>query len=234
MNKPIIFEFWTQGRSGNHAIINWLVQNLVEDFDSRKLLLSNIGDHDSYFTSELVFINNFYERPKTFSNSSVYLTTALRKNPKYLIISYENKPMTHSIGVESDYKYTITRSLENLIASRLQYNKGNISPLMHMNVDEIFFTNWSKYVEHTPNIHFDKWIQDRGYRDDICKQLGIVNKDITDYVDKAGGGSSFIGHKLDTHQNLLTRYKQIELSREIKDRVEQLCKKYPDYCSSSN
>jgi hypothetical protein len=231
--KPIIFEFWTQGRSGNHAIINWIVQNLVEDFHSRKAIFSSVGDNDSYGTSDLIFINNYRGYTPMFGTvgTSTYLDTALKKNPKYILISYENKPIGYTIGVQSDYKFTITRSLENLVASRRKYNKSNVPLSLHMKVDNNFFNNWTTYIQHTPNIHYDKWLQDRSYRDSICTLLGVHNKDLTSYVDKVGGGSSFVGHKLDTPENLTTRHTQIQLPKDIQEQVEQLCKQFPEYCA---
>ena len=63
-------------------------------------------------------------------------------------------------------------------------------------------------------IKYEDWLTSKEYRDQICKELQIPNRDLTTHVSNAGGGSSFSGTFLPNKDRLLNRHKEVDLPRE--------------------
>jgi hypothetical protein len=119
------------------------------------------------------------------------------------------------------HKISIFRDLENLIASRLKFNlnKNNELP-----INTEIIKMWQKHKEYKNNIYYDFWLLNKKYRFKIAKKFSLNNFDLTDDVLYNGGGSSFIGIKLDSKKNLLNRKKIIQISSEIKDMIASVIK----------
>jgi hypothetical protein len=215
--QPIIFEFYGLRRSGLHAILNWFILNITE---GKKLKV--INEH-FYFQDNVFYINNFYEEL-----DMDFILNFLKENkPKYLIVLYEDSCMEETIlnylnlEVLNLHKISIFRDLENLIASRLKFNlnKNNELP-----INTEIIKMWQKHKEYKNNIYYDFWLLNKKYRFKIAKKFSLNNFDLTDDVLYNGGGSSFIGIKLDSKKNLLNRKKIIQISSEIKDMIASVIK----------
>ena len=83
------------------------------------------------------------------------------------------------------------------------------------------FDDYVSLKNYENSIVFEKWLVDKDYRDSICKNVGINNLDITDYVAEEGGGSSFTLMNLDTKENLLNRKSMYSIPDEYLNKMKQ-------------
>jgi hypothetical protein len=232
-----IYKIYGMQRSGNHAIINWLIENLSDD-STREYI-----DGVSFVAKDVSFLNHVMlkDRPNTYNNNQFLLKDCLKKatsvHPKSLILSYEDVGLTESnnniLGNVKHTKIIIVRNLENLVASRLQFNIKNYEWYNYFKLcDDDFFRTWETHVNNNfLKIHYDKWLIDKNYRNLICEQLNIINKDITNIVTSPGNGSSFIGQSLDSNGNLLSRYQQINMPKDVLDKILYYGEKNLEYCN---
>ena len=218
----IIYEFWGMKRSGNHAILNWIIENIVDSSKEKNYI--NNDPHD-FYCENLLVVNCYHEA----NYKKEILRIGLKQNPKYLIITYEDRKTDYSIFKSlNTHKFVILRNLSNLISSRMNYKHESI-----MTIQDEFFSTWENHVEKNYHkIYYDQWLVDLSYRDDVSALLNIKNKDITTNITGQGGGSSFIGVNLDTKENLLTRYKQVSFPVEIQEKLKYYNQKYPNFVHS--
>ena len=210
MNDLIIY---TMCRSGNHAIIFWILENLggtdksIENCcywnDKTKVYFYNNCNHVSYH-----YVNSY----------------------KYMIKSYEDVNANGSNKI-----IIILRDFVNLIASRYKkYGEKlglNWSYPQDLNKIKGIWKQHANLIlsdKNVTGILYNKWITDKEYRDNISVELKINNiKDKTDYVSTIGEGSSFSGIKLESSKNNYTeRYRQIEFPKYIIENItndNELC-----------
>lgn len=214
-------EFYGLRRSGNHAILGWLIKNLSSSDSNIETLISpnpNIG-----FVSQRC--GDVYHINDVFSSWAV-------NNPKYLaglidayvsigakviILSYEDRecnsgwinvqPQIFSFLKESK-KIIAVRDISEIFASRYKSIRDKDLEEIGFNVNVEKVNAWilnilSSFIK----IKFEDWLSSREYRDDVCRSLGIYNRDFTEHRSIAGGGSSF---------------EDIPLSNQIKDRVNRI------------
>ena len=186
-------------RSGNHAIIFWIIDNLVES-------IQHIGN-DIYIdkNQKVCFINNVNIHNKL--NSYIFSSY----NFDYLIRSYEDMFFNYQTNI------IILRDFLNLICSRYKkYNnyKHNICLNNEYICDIHYLIKVWKQHTHSleKTILYNKWCLSKTYRDKVCKNLiGIDNLvDNFDKISKIGGGSSF------ENKDYLNRYNLIDLPSHIK------------------
>lgn len=192
-------------RSGHHAIIFWLLENL--------------GGYKSSIS------NNCYWNDETkvyYYNDCNHMRYSFIENYKYLFTSFED--IYACINRNSDDKIVIIlRDFINMFASRYKKfgDKLGLNNYYLQNLDEIIKV-WKQHaktiIENYNNnnvigILYNKWLLNKNYRDEICEHFGIKNqKDKIDYVPTIGEGSSFIGQKLEEKkENYLNRYKNINI-----------------------
>ena len=226
-----LIEFTGMRRSGNHAIIFWMLQNL-SSLDKFKVIQT--VDHLSYTnhceiisTDEFIYFNNV----NPARADDVYNTLKV-KRPKWIIISYEDCHVDYSVNLpyefENTYKFSIVREVRNLIASRLKrlvVNLNSETPLMphyYMWVYKGFFSHYISHKNWKTPIFYDKWLVDKNYRDSICDIVKVCNVDKTNYVSPFGNGSSFVGVQLDKPENLLNRKDSFKIPEPILKRIEEL------------
>jgi hypothetical protein len=211
-----LYDFWGIARSGNHAVIHWAIKNFIDN--TNKIMLE---DH-SYFSDKLLYINCFI---KDYEPHKIVLRQGLKLKPNFLFISYENRYFDQELRLSFlPQRFIIVRNLENLAASRIKKGWG---------MDRNLFNIWEHYIKSPwPKIHYDRWLVDKCYRDSVASQMGVINKDITDEPTKEGRGSSFVGlNYLDSKENLLTRYQQIEIPESTKNLILEYGKRNPEYCN---
>ncbi|ARF10951.1 hypothetical protein Hokovirus_3_224 [Hokovirus HKV1] len=216
MNKQNL-EIYTLCRSGNHAIIFWLIHNICDIEKLQKY------DGMCYWNDDckLYFYNNC-----NHINYNYYVD-----NYNYLIKSYEdinNMNNTNDTN-NTNKKIIIVRDYCNFLSSRYQkYNNLlGLNSSYLQNYDDIK-NLWIQLCYEIINnnaigIIYNKWLLDKDYRDNIGKIINIpnINDNIT-YVSDIGEGSSFIGVKLDDNNNYLKRFNKdlfvnnIELFEKIK------------------
>jgi hypothetical protein len=203
-------------RSGNHAIINWLLANLGQTSENEVMVKAG-----KYGFQVQRFGNAFHLNNVTGWKHMPLFTNTIRKVNKskynHLVISYEDASPEGQEKPENTF--TIIRDLPSVVASRSSKIQQN-APIFGemMKIDEDLLKNWIKLASHPNAIVFESWLQDKEYRDKISKKLRVEkNLDMTNLVSSAGGGSSFIGQKLDSKENLLNRSKQIGIPDFVED-----------------
>jgi hypothetical protein len=212
-----VYEFWGMQRSGNHAILNWQLENFSDGSQKQRIL-----DDYCFHTNNTLFLNAIaWNDKKNIADSD--LRKYLKLKFHNIVLSYEDSHFNKSLGLPCK-QFIIVRNLENLVASRLQGSPG------YWKVDDSFFEMWEEYARSDiSKIHYDKWLIDKSYRDSIAKLFDTENKDITNTMSLAGGGSSFIGVKLDKPKKLLTRYEQINIPQDIKEKIVYYGERNPEF-----
>jgi len=216
-----VYEFWGMQRSGNHAILNWQLENFCDD--SQKHSIPILDDY-CFHTRNTLFLNAIiYNDKKNIADSDLRKYLKLKFNN--IILSYEDSQFDKSLGLPCK-QFIIMRNLENLVASRM-HGVDQEWP-----VDDKFFEMWETYARsNMTKIHYDKWLVNKSYRDSIAQMFNTDNKDITNKMSLAGGGSSFIGTELDKPENLLSRYRQIDIPPDIKNKIIYYGERNPEFCN---
>lgn len=204
--------FYGMRRSGNHAILEWLCHSLG-DGTERNMIENNrlIQYGDAYYLNE---VNTMMRKLQPRLDKI--------KDAKWTIFAYEDEPTTFKHKLDkSDKTLVIVRDIHNLMASRHQKVLRD-KRSFDMRMDDKFFNTWLEHANQPDEniIYYEKWLVDRRYRDSILERLGARNLDNTSTVNTAGGGSSFVGVNLDTTQNLLNRWQQVELDEKLINRLE--------------
>ncbi|MEP2922053.1 hypothetical protein [Sulfitobacter sp.] len=197
-------------RSGNHAIIDWLMRNAPED------------------ASGGIFYNNckFGKDPmRTYASLDVF--DANRKKPPYdntpeakrtgqagaqpmVVISYEDRmpqpagaPQKASGGLTDanfNHQVIIYRSFLNWSASLLAKIKKNpgFGATDRMRIMALAFATYAQGLDRVGaaqgviGICYDDWMTRESYRADILTRLGLPQRDLDrGKVQRFGGGSSF-------------------------------------------
>lgn len=212
-------------RSGNHAIIGWLINN----FSNGSPLIQ--VKHPLIITRDTCFINDILECYRNDISSLRIDSTFARSNFENIIISYEDVSPRVTTEFSADMrKVTVIRDIKNVTASRLKRMKEMKNSEGHqkrLRVDEKFVRLWAEHAiaileERVTGIIFENWSSSKIYRDEIAEKLGIKNIDITDTVMPYGGGSSFSGMtpQPPTANELRRRYLQVEPDQNIAKLLE--------------
>ena len=219
-----LIEIYGLRRSGNHAIIYWLMKNLgdpvpVELHDpARKFRIVQFGD--AFFFNDL-----------QAAHTAQAVAFAKAHPIKTLVLSYEDLFSDFSIHLEDQVpcanktRIFIYRNLENVMASRL---KKGLSPglppdlqELHQKISDTFFLIWKDHVRQPFTIHFERWLKDRAYRDAVAARLGTANRDLIDEVPNYAAGSSFVGQERDSVDKLLNRSRLVEMDDRIQRKIER-------------
>jgi len=149
-------------RSGNHAIINWFVQNCFESLVYANNVTGEIPDSWSIYSAE-------YITPRMIDR---------------VVLSVEHKSICE---YQSLNPILIARDPYNWLASWISHTHF-IPENLEKDID-IYLYNLSN---HTSIISFNQWFSSREYRDSIANKLGVINSDISiNGVTSFGKGSSF-------------------------------------------
>lgn len=216
------FAFYGLRRSGNHAILEWLIQNM-----------GGSGERKVIKDRRLMQVNNaaYINEANTYGKESAFIKDwkLADSSHDYLIVSYEDVGLNHTREATKEYKkIAIIRDITNLFASRQKnyINSPSRAHRLNMRIDEYAVNLWKELATCDKNtdtvlIKFESWVESKEYRDQISKQLGLVNYDITDTMTNFGDGSSFSGKKKPTAKELATRINQVELPEEVIERINQ-------------
>lgn len=193
-------------RSGNHAIIFWLIHNIVE---SVEMIDSSVFIDPNRI---LCYINNL----------NIYEGTMKIKFPRDMfpvqIVSYED------VEFMQDTSLIILRDFGNLLASRYKKHQPSIGLNNNYICDLLRLIEVWKQHTRSPKrtILYNKWLVSKEYRDMVSTNvLGVPNtNDKTDYVSSLGSGSSFSNRHIRQNEiDYLTRYQQVLLPEYIKRHI---------------
>lgn len=203
INRKLLI--YTMCRSGNHAIIFWILENLGG-------------------TNEMIKDCCYWNRSNSvyFYNNCNHISYNFMNQYNYMLKSYEDMSV-HPVTIDNK-PIIIIRDFLNLISSR--YKKYgdklglNWSYLQDYTKIKNLWKEHAKLIQSNKaiGILYNKWVVDKDYRDKVGEELGIPNiMDKTDYVSTIGEGSSFNGVALETDKkNYLNRFESISLPEKIK------------------
>ena len=203
-------------RSGNHAIMNWLLKSSGKSY----LALNNLSHRDFYLSLYNQFPLNssrcwsnvdYKDQYADFMRKSA--TDFLRKQERELIlISFEDH-MVDNFGesfmdAKEDfvgssgkvYFVIVLRDIFNTVASITKMHGGNYKNMRW------YLENWKSWAEeflritqHISNpvcINYNAWVSNPEYRSNIASLFGFLsNEESISDVSNIGEGSSFDGVK---------------------------------------
>lgn len=212
----MIYSFYGLRRSGNHAILEWLLYNMGNGKDR--------FCHRKHYDSEKVISrgNSFYFNDVSRYSSHIQLCydviEAHQMGCNTMLVTYEDKPISYKL-IPSKKDIVIIRDIVNVLASRIK--NSNPNNLSDMRVDQGIVDLWKEHASNQDciKILYESWLTSKSYRDSICEHLNIFNLDNTNEVYSFGGGSSFVGERLDSKENLLNRYKDVDFPNEINEMI---------------
>jgi hypothetical protein len=220
-----IYFVWGLKRSGIHFCVDWLFDNAGGRSKAR--LPSRHGFHpqlrDGFCDREagVFFFNNC---GRSFSRE-FSLGTLDRQD-------FERAAASHRVtifGIEDcdiaryasraclgvAMHVVIMRDPLNNIASRL---RGQEDRPQVFRVDERYvelyetycreFLGETAFVQPKVAVSYNRFVQERSYRDAVATELHLANRDLIDRVSNYGGGSSFSGRQSSSVPALLTRYRE--------------------------
>jgi hypothetical protein len=214
------YNFYGLRRSGNHAILEWLIQNMGGPGNRNIIRPRRIIQR-----GRTVYINEANTYPsRGYIKRDITFCQSTFEN---VIVAYEDVPTDYFFFDTPDsHKIVILRDIFNLFSSRYKYMTKHPEEIERysivMRTDEKAIEVWKEHANSNALIIlFEKWIESKDYRDSICEKLGISNYDITDTMTEFGEGSSFTGQKKPTVEELKSRSKMVNLPQEVINRLNQ-------------
>lgn len=192
--------FFALKRSGQHAIIFWLLNNL----------------HCNLETYQIKGVKSFLDKTKKicYMNDDIIgrKTDETIKNYKVLIRNFEDKVFFSSANLNK----TIIRDIVNTLCSRHAHSV--LSGSLIDDFDRIV-TLWKDYINRD-YILYNRWLLDKKYRNKVSSDFLVENKDNISFVSSIGGGSSFMGTNLEKdRRNYNQRYKTIKLPKILVEKI---------------
>lgn len=222
------FHVWGVRRSGNHAIIGWILEHVGAPF----VHLNDIQDVHNPLTPSGVSVSGIpawrYKRGLLRKARHFFVSRYQAKfagaDPSVdyeglisipglacRVFSYEDRPLTSVDGTS----VLLLRDPFNLFASLLKagYFDERLDdlPEIYANHAECFRQQWNN--PSLVGINYNEWFQDAEYRVSIARQLGF-DTDGRPYDDVPwnGGGSSFSGQAYRGHasrMDVLSRWQSV-------------------------
>lgn len=192
--------FFALRRSGQHAIIFWMLNNMGCNLQSY------------IFKGVKVFLDE--QKKVCYLNDDIVGRPLHEqiKDYKFIIKNFEDKPFFE----EASLNLTIVRDFLNTLCSRNAHFLE--SKNLIKDFDKLVFL-WKDFVKRD-NIIYNRWVLDKEYRDKISDKLSVKNMDNVDFVPVLGGGSSFLGNKLEINKkNYLKRYKKNKLPKILVEKI---------------
>ncbi len=187
----MLINIFSLRRSGQHAIIFWLLDNIGNITENNSTYMYWNEEKKIYYYNDCT--DNIYEYKLDYN---------------YLFKNFEDCKV-NIITIDNEIpnkKILIIRDFVNSYCSRINKNIGSIK------IREVIEI-WKEHISYLNDesftvIIYNKWISDKEYRDKICDDLSIINKENIEFVPDIGGGSSF------NDKNYLERYKMTKIKDE--------------------
>lgn len=196
-------------RTGNHAILEWLKAQAKGEIQ----VLNNLEVNVNPYRYKYEHLRDYYPQYEWTINKLKPLAKGEFIFNDWLFYSYEDHDLgkinsrfferNHDLYLGKSHKridILILRDPFNLFASRL---KSNMIPVKNPRKDAV--TLWIEYAQEFLGesqkltqekvcINYNNWFQNRSYREQLAKRLGISFTDAgIENVNGCGGGSSFEG-----------------------------------------
>lgn len=224
-------------RSGNHAVINWLLGLNAERMLFFNMLRPGAALREKPSAISLPDgVQAYARRVNGKRELHPELIEAFRAEGGELVCSFENvnlnafdqalidTPIRAEFGDPvSRCNIVVLRNPFNMLPSAYRMLEKNDLPQDQIRTTlERRLRLWQSYAmlatrRNSPSrgpfvpIVFDHWVHDRAYRDAVARELGYENRDrFRDFVSDAGGGSSFAGTSLDPADKSVTARWQMD------------------------
>jgi hypothetical protein len=220
------------GRSGHHAIINWIILNLtglqiewkykLTYIGNSRLVLLDEGNHDIPDTFNLL--------KEIFNTNTILFTNYIDTPSDYTVFNQDRKfvgplnfDMLEKHGFEYKKRVIFIRDFYNNLTSRIKANQVNLQTNI-LNKPFVFKTG-SEFIDIWKNqaracvenkvdyLKFEDWLYDENKRKKFLNDV-YGQKEIYGTKNILGTESSF-GEK----DKLNERYKMIDLPEDIKDLI---------------
>jgi len=226
---------WGLQRSGIHLVVSWLFANLG---GSRQEPLPparhpQLGDGFFDPVTRVAFFNNpgrFYCRAFKLGPIEPRDVEAVADEYEHCVISIEDCTLASVAQLpagERTVSLLVVRHPLNLLASRRR-GAATRPELFRTDVEFIdvlaaYYDEALGHTDHLPNrtvVVFDRFVDDRSYRDALAARLDVPNRDAVGDVSSYGGGSSFTGAAGPTSmEELHTRYLEEPLPATLLDEL---------------
>jgi len=219
-----VFVFSGLRRSGNHAIIHWVINGL----ENQSTEYHSVGPY--WFSvsgsGKTVFLNNVNMVPPLRYLKALFKYRKYLRNAEQIFISCEDTGFEYfrNWRIPSAFRHgvIIRRSLLNILASRLQNLKKHAESGVGWSgqtIDTGMFDALLSLDQAPDNrftkIRYDDWLTDSEYRKIISSKLGMKS-DIKPEISKEGGGSSFTGREImPSDVELKQRFQQIKFPERV-------------------
>lgn len=228
-------------RSGNHAIINWIINqlhgsycflNCTEPKHNPFFTARPLSENGKSYQTNILNFNLKKEQQHQFSEKD----TLLYNHEDCFLGPFNTKKQQEErekwVGASQEKKdILILRDPFNLFASRIKaglirghYTHHGAKPISLLTLKRIYkqhareFLKEKNYLKNKVCVSFNSWTTDEGYRRRFAEELGISFSDKGfREVSSVAGGSSFDGTRLSGNANkmeLSNRWKKYALEEE--------------------
>jgi len=196
-NEHRDYFFFGLKRSGNHAVINWLLNHFE----------SYIHYNNCFVIGEHIYVDGPHEITKKGCRHSDF---------KISILSFEDRPVLLNEKFNSSFSHVLKLKpkINNILLLRDAYNtyasryQKKLNPTMEMNWWNEIWTNyndkelWISYAKEylepsffnkeVIKINFNDWFLKKEYREEISAKFEVEHSDAgLEFLATNGGGSSF-------------------------------------------
>lgn len=224
---------WGLKRSGIHLLVNWLyanhgadVKEPLVDHDLHPQLRDGFRDDDA----GVAFFNNigrFSSRRFELGDLTPgELEEAAARQPATLfgVEDCDLRFAPRVTSVPDAVHVLVLRDPLNNLASRLEAARKipEAFPINEGYID-LFADYCAEFLgrtDHLPAkivVSYNRFVQDRRYRDGVASSLGLANRDAMSEVSPYGGGSSFTQDDLSPTAALMTRFHEHPVPRHLLD-----------------
>jgi hypothetical protein len=222
---------WGLKRSGIHLVAAWLYANhggAAKDAIECDGLHAQLCDGYVDQHAGVAFHNNcggFHSRRFALGDLAADDFGKAARRHRVAIFGLEDCDLRHASVTEAlgpSHNVIVLRDPLNNLASRLE---GATARRDVFRVDEAYIDLFAAYCEECLGashaltaktvVNYNRFVQERPYRDAVAEALGLQNRDAISEVSSYGGGSSFSGSGPPDPTVLLERYRERPVPPEI-------------------
>lgn len=214
-------------RSGHHAVLSWVMQNLISDSPQEKewesYKIMTIGSSQSIFWSEanwdLDYAKDLYKNLK-YPHNNIFINYE-DVGPEYTIFSRDNKykgkfNIKNDLDIEftNSYRFLVIRDFYNTLCSRINGNK-----FYKFTYGSEFINLWKQYATSCLNnsiyfIKYEDWLTSSKKRNQFLQTVFDTPEIVTPSFSK-GSRSSY------QNPNFLNRFDPNIIPDNIKTLIRQ-------------
>jgi hypothetical protein len=226
-----IFEIFGLSRSGHHAMVNWIIKNIISIESEMKWKLEFMQDG-------LIYINE----ANLDTDMTLKYIKDHKENMRALVLSYENCDLNYSIlnrnltytsplsinleqvrNFYSNYRIIFIRDFYDNLASRIKSNENNLAKdregnFVAWDTGKYFIESWKNCARYIVDnkclwLKFEDWLNSKETRNQFMTSI-LGHGELFD--NQVKGTISSFGDK-----NVMDRFSQIEIPKATKELINQ-------------